>query len=200
MLAKKFCNSACYGRFSAAANKAKLMKKRCQVCAKEILVRPVVHRYGFGKVCSPSCFSVYMAKKAKPYGRGVGGKRADLNNRYFRSRWEANYARYLNLLVKLKVVATWEYEPATFRFEGVKRGTLSYTPDFYVHYLDGRNEYHEVKGYMDPKSKTRHRRMNKYFPHIVLRIIGHKEMKELALKFSAMLPMWEKGAKHKFGL
>ena len=53
-----------------------------------------------------------------------GGKRPDLNMMYFRSNWEANFARILNYQSKV-----WEYEPRTFRLAN----NLTYTPDFYVH-------------------------------------------------------------------
>src|SRR5262245_10205744 len=43
------------------------------------------------------------------YSRATGGRRPDLDDRYFRSSWEANYARYLNLLVKQGQIVSWEY-------------------------------------------------------------------------------------------
>lgn len=95
--------------------------------------------------------------------RSAGGKRADLDDRYFRSRWESNYARYLNLMVAQRKIASWEYEPDEFWFP-IKRGTRSYKPDFKVFALDGSHEYHEVKGWMDAQSKTKLARMAKYHP------------------------------------
>ncbi len=98
------------------------------------------------------------------YSRVRGGRRADLDNKYFRSRWEANYARYLNWLVAKKEIAGWEFEPKTFYFEAIKRGTRSYTPDFRIQNNDGSFEWHEVKGWMDQKSQTKLNRMAKYYP------------------------------------
>lgn len=103
-----------------------------------------------------------------------GGKRADLGHRYFRSRSEANYARYLNLLQKQGKILGWEYEPHTFWFEGIKRGTRDYTPDFKLHLPNGKHEWHEVKGWMDQKSRTRLKRMAKYFPDETVVVIGMK--------------------------
>jgi len=97
-------------------------------------------------------------------GRGHGGRRADLGDRYFRSAWEANYARYLNF-----AKIAWEYEAKTFRFERITRGTMSYTPDFWLPELGA---YHEVKGWMDPKSKTQLDRMVRYFPDVKVVVIG----------------------------
>ena len=88
--------------------------------------------------------------------REIGGKR-----KYFRSRWEANYARYLEFLKQNKQVLDWAHEPEVFWFEGIKRGCVSYLPDFKVTYIDNAVEYHEVKGWMDDRSKTKMKRMEK---------------------------------------
>ena len=50
------------------------------------------------------------------------GKREDLNNLFVRSSWEANYARYLNWLVGLGEIKSWEYEPEEFEFKTIKKG------------------------------------------------------------------------------
>jgi hypothetical protein len=96
--------------------------------------------------------------------RTKGGRRQDLGGVYFRSGWEANYARYLNILVERGEILSWEYEPMVFVFEAIKRGTRTYTPDFLVKQKDGLHEWHEVKGWMDQPSATRLKRMAKYFP------------------------------------
>lgn len=90
------------------------------------------------------------------YSNCRGGRREDLNNTYFRSSWEANYARYLNLLA-----AKWEFEPKTFYFEGIRRGVMSYTPDFY---LPEKDKWIEVKGWFQSKAKTALKRFYKYYP------------------------------------
>jgi hypothetical protein len=87
--------------------------------------------------------------------RSVIGRREDLNQ-FFRSNWEANFARYLNLKNK-----KWSYEPEVFSFieHGIKRGTVTYCPDFKVGTL-----WVEVKGYLDRKGKTAIRRFARYYP------------------------------------
>jgi hypothetical protein len=100
-----------------------------------------------------------------------GGKRADLGDMYFRSAWEANYARYLNLLKAQNRILDWSYESKTFFFEAIKRGTRAYTPDFMILLCDESHEWHEVKGWMDQPSRTRLARMAKYFPEEKLRVI-----------------------------
>jgi len=106
----------------------------------------------------------------------IGGKR-----HYYRSGWEPKYAIYLESLKKMKAIKEWEYEPDTFWFEDIRRGTRSYLPDFKITYLDDTVEYHEVKGWMDAKSKTKLKRMAKYYPEIKLILIQQKEMKSLGL-------------------
>ena len=100
------------------------------------------------------------------YSRTRGGRREDLDNRYFRSAWEANYARYLNWLVEQGDIQGWEYETDTFVFDGYTRGAMTYRPDFKVTEKDGSIVYHEVKGWMDGPSKTRLNRMKKHYPEV----------------------------------
>lgn len=109
---------------------------------------------------------------------------------YFRSRWEFNYAVYLQFLVEQKQIAKWEHEPETFWFSGVKRGCVTYLPDFRVTNCDGSIEYHEVKGWMDDRSKTKLRRMKKYHPAVKLRVIDGKWFKANGPKLS-FLKGWE---------
>lgn len=128
--------------------------------------------------------------KGTEYTRGHGGKREDLDNRYFRSSWEANYARYLNWLVSQGTIAAWEYEPQTFVFHGVTRGVLTYTPDFRVIDHDGSYEWHEVKGWMDDKSKAKLKRMAKFYPSERIIIIGKDEYQAVK-KWSRLIDNWE---------
>jgi hypothetical protein len=97
------------------------------------------------------------------YSRAKSGKRKDLDNMFFRSRTEANYARYL----KHKDIE-FQYEPTTFWFEGIKKGTRAYIPDFY---LPEEDEWHEFKGWLDAKSQTKFRRMKKYHPDVFKKMV-----------------------------
>ncbi len=105
----------------------------------------------------------------------------DINGRvmYFRSKWEADYALYLDFLKKHKKIKGWRYEPRFFDFP-VKHGTTRYLPDFEVEENNGELVYHEVKGYMDSKSKTKLKRMAKYYPKVKIILIGKAEMKAIA--------------------
>ena len=124
------------------------------------------------------------------YSRAKGGIRADLGI-FVRSSWEANYSRYLNWLVGLGEIRGWEYEPETFEFEGIKRGTRSYTPDFKVTNLDDSVEYHEVKGWMDPKSRTKLKRMAKYHPDIKIILIDKGVYYAIRSECKNLVPNWE---------
>jgi hypothetical protein len=98
---------------------------------------------------------------------------------YMRSSWEFNYAYYLDFLVDNKEIKCWEYEVDTFWFEKIKRGVRSYTPDFKVTTNDGEIEYHEVKGWMDAKSKTKLNRMRIYHPNVKMVLIDEKRYKAI---------------------
>lgn len=130
------------------------------------------------------------------YSRTRGGKRDDLGGLYFRSAWEANYARYLNFLVSKGEIAGWAFEPKTFEFEKIKRGTRAYTPDFRVDLVGGGHEWHEVKGWMDDKSKTRLARFARYFPAEKLIVIDQSWFKSASKTIARMLPNWEGGTVH----
>ncbi len=108
---------------------------------------------------------------------------------YMRSKWEYNYACYLDFLKEHNEIKDWEHEPKTFWFDNIKRGVRSYLPDFKIIKNNGAIEYHEVKGYMDKRSKTKIKRLSKYYPHIKLIIISKKEYKEIA-KWSKLIKGW----------
>lgn len=118
--------------------------------------------------------------------RTIGGQRA-----YFRSRWEANYARYLELLRSRGAIVDWKHEPMTFWFEKIKRGARSYLPDFRVTKPRDVEEYHEVKGWMDARSRTKIRRMAKYHPKVTLIVIDGKVYRALEKQIAGACPGWE---------
>lgn len=124
--------------------------------------------------------------KWKAAWRVVGGR-----NVFFRSRWEANYARFLEWQKCRGDIVEWEHEPKTFWFEGVKRGVISYLPDFRVTKMGGAIEYHEVKGWMDAKSKTKIKRMRKYYPEETLVVIDSKAYTKLAKLICTTIDGWE---------
>jgi hypothetical protein len=96
----------------------------------------------------------------------IDGKRM-----YLKSNWEKRYCLYLSFMKKHNHIIDYWYEPDTFWFDGIKRGTNNYKPDWKVQFPSGNFEYYEVKGFFDAKSKTKIKRMAKYHPNIKLNII-----------------------------
>ena len=112
------------------------------------------------------------------------------DKKYFmRSKWEMNYAYYLEFLIKQKEIKDWAYEDRTFWFKGIKRGVMSYKPDFKIIKNDNTIEYHEIKGYMDSRSKTKIKRMKKYYPEIKLIVIEKAEYSAIK-KYSRLIKGW----------
>jgi hypothetical protein len=128
--------------------------------------------------------------KWKADWREIGGQR-----RYYRSRWEANYARYLQWLLERGEISSWDHEPQTFWFEAIKRGVRSYKPDFLVFENSGHRVWHEVKGWMDSRSKTTLRRMSKYYPEEQVIVIDGKQYRQIANIMAPLLPDWEYSGK-----
>jgi hypothetical protein len=121
----------------------------------------------------------------KPMWAEIGGKR-----KYYRSRWEFRYALYLDFMKKHGHILEWEHEPETFWFEGIKRGTNNYKPDFKVQFPSGNVEYHEVKGHETAKDLVKYKRMKKYHPSVVLRVVKGDWFKTNGKMLKAVLPDW----------
>lgn len=134
---------------------------------------------------NPAVFNRGKATTWKAAWREIAGKRI-----YFRSRWEYNYAVYLQMLVEKRAILSWEHEPKTFWFDKIKRGVRSYLPDFRVQLVNGGEEYHEVKGWMDDRSKTCISRMARYYPEVTLKIIDATWFKNNG-RILCFLPGWE---------
>jgi hypothetical protein len=164
----------------------------CLSCDKAFFVKPCelkrADKRSVGLFCSLKCKAREMVHRHKPLYH-KSGKREDLENRYFRSSWEANYARYLNWLISRGHIERWEYEVDTFEFP-VKHGTMFYTPDFKV-FEKGSVVYHEIKGWMDAKSITRMTRMAKYYPHIKVLMIDASQYRALAKTAGRFIENWE---------
>lgn len=118
--------------------------------------------------------------------REIGGKR-----NYYRSRWEANYARYLEWLKERDEIRDWQHEPETFWFDAIKRGVRSYKPDFRVWEIDGSTPLYEIKGWMCARSKTTLKRMAKYHPEERVIVVREKEYNAVARKVGTLIEGWE---------
>ena len=67
----------------------------------------------------------------------------------------------------------------------------SYKPDFRIWENDGSAPLHEVKGWMDARSKTAIKRLRKYYPQETLVVIKEREYMAIARKVHKLIPCWE---------
>jgi len=104
---------------------------------------------------------------------------------YFRSKWEANYALYLQWLKEQGEIKEWEYEPQPFYEFPIRHGTTRYLPDFQVVKNDGTYYLVEIKGRKQGMIKLK--RMAKYFPKVKIEIVTAKEYNILKRKVGKML-------------
>ena len=125
----------------------------------------------------------YKGVKAGWYSRDDGRKV------WARSGWERHWMAYLDWLVGLGEISSWEYEPQEFEYP-VKRGTRFYKPDFRVVNRDGSVEWQEVKGRWTAKAKTQVNRFRKYYPEEKLVIIDAGAYRAVAKK-KALIPNWK---------
>jgi endogenous inhibitor of DNA gyrase (YacG/DUF329 family) len=143
---------------------------------KEKITKPRAPMSEEGKIIRSDAL-VGMLPKNLTFGNGSfsnvqrGEYECSKGSVYFRSKWEANYALYLDFLIKNNEILNWEYEADVFFFEKIKLGTRSYRPDFKIFNSDGSIEYHEVKGYMDSRSKTKLKRMGIYYATVKYRLL-----------------------------
>lgn len=115
---------------------------------------------------------------------------------YFRSKWEVNYALYLQWLKEQGQIKDWIYEPKpryefiTYEFsdknkERPKVLGLGYLPDFKVINNDDTFYLVEVKGYKQGMVKLK--RMKKMYPDIRIELIEAGDIKELQNKVGKLL-------------
>jgi hypothetical protein len=115
----------------------------------------------------------------------IGGKRF-----YAKSKWERRYALYLQFLKEHNEIKDWSYEPKDFWFDKIKRGVRSYKPDFLVIHNNGREEYVEVKGFFDAKSKTKIKRMRIYHPTVQIRLVSSDWFKTNGRTLKNLIKEW----------
>jgi hypothetical protein len=120
----------------------------------------------------------------KGKSRVKNGRRPDLDNRYFRSTNEANFARYLQFH---RVI--WAYEPKTFWFPGAHTGPRCYTPDFYLPALE---VWCEVKGWMDTRSQAKLDRLRMTYPDMKVVVVGEGLFERAERqRLCQVIPHWE---------
>lgn len=117
-----------------------------------------------------------------PY-RGKAGKREDLENVYFRSTWEANFARVLKLMR-----VEFQFEPKIFWLKRANGSEMSYTPDFYLPKTD---EYIEVKGRWFDDAKEKFDLFKEQYPHIKIKVVDSEKYKVYESRFKHQIEEWE---------
>jgi hypothetical protein len=129
-----------------------------------------------------------------PHGRGIahaGWREFGGIKHYYRSRAEMRFAAYLVYKQARGEIKSWQPEPETFWFSGIRRGTVSYLPDFRVVMPDDSIRYFEVKGWLDPRSRVTLKRMRQYHPTVSVTLIDKAWFKARGGSLSILVPGWE---------
>ncbi|MCB9819038.1 hypothetical protein H6788_02550 [Candidatus Nomurabacteria bacterium] len=133
------------------------------------------------RYCSVQCSShVNGSKPTSPRAaRAKAGVRPDIDKKiYFFSRWEANYARVLNL-----TGIKWIHQPKRFRLK-----SQYYTPDFYLPESD---KYIEIKNFLSDYSLKRDKEFRELYPKLELELVLKEDYKKLEEEFANVIPNWE---------
>ncbi len=200
---KKFCSSSCAAKVTnrerklsvetkdkisrALTGKVSPYKGVIKVARAKIVCEAVAcnnevvfKRWEVRKFCSNACaMSVIGAQPTSPRAaRAKAGIREDLGEIYFYSRWEANFARLLNLL-NIK----WQHQPKTFDLK-----TQKYTPDFY---LPEHDTFVEIKNFLSEYSLNRDKKFREFYPDTPLLLIVKDDYLELQNAFAHLIGEWE---------
>lgn len=121
-------------------------------------------------------------------GRGIGGKRPDISNKYFRSMWEANIAR----IFELKGIE-YQYEKKKMPIVN-QNGSLKYTymVDFYLPKYD---KYIEVKGKWEDVAKEKVKLFKEQYENKLIVLEG-RQYRRLEKKFEHKISLWENSRKN----
>jgi len=153
------------------------LNKKCQRCGKNFeTTRWQNHQY-----CGTNCaIKDVGSRPTSPKAvRAISGIRPDIHpSMYFYSRWEANFARILNLL-KIK----WVFQPEAFDLKFQK-----YTPDFYLPEYD---LYVEIKNFLSDYSARRDKAFRKLYPDKDLSLILKPKYTKLQSNFAEYIEEWE---------
>ncbi|KKM72342.1 hypothetical protein LCGC14_1421450 [marine sediment metagenome] len=112
--------------------------------------------------------TIHYQWRNKPEEIVIGGQKNK-----FKSQVEKRWALYLESLLKLGAIQSWEYEPKKFEFGERWRVRKQYTPDFFIR-EDGEEFYQEIKTSMRQVDVLRFRCLRADYPdvRIVLVIFG----------------------------
>jgi len=125
------------------------------------------------KIISNSVCKAYIEGRAKYHSWGKKGFRKDLGQ-YFRSTWEANFARIL------------KYENKSFKYECkkfellIKNRKKNYIPDFWV---DNDNCWYEIKGWINDEWFNIEKAFKEQYYNEKLVLIGPQQYCKLLQKY-----------------
>ncbi len=164
-----------------SAQKGKIIVPRlvrnCLTCNKQFeTLKSQNHKY-----CSVFCSIRDIGSRitSPKAAKGKSGIRKDISPTIcFYSRWEANFARILNMMD-----IQWEFQPRRFDLL-----TQKYTPDFYLPEYD---LFIEIKNFLSEFSRNRDERFRKLYPDIKLHLLLKDEYLELQKEFAPMIDEWE---------
>jgi predicted DNA-binding protein YlxM (UPF0122 family) len=128
---------------------------KCLDCGKEL------SRYGC-KFCW-ECFN--KPKNNANFGRVTKYYHLKYNKTYFRSGWEANFAKWCD-----GSGIKWKYESKTFDL-----GNTTYTPDFYLPEFDC---WIEIKGFFREKAKEKINIFLKLYPELNFKLFEKSDLFE----------------------
>ena len=80
----------------------------------------------------------------------------------FKSKLEWRWSQYLDFLLRADEIKSWDYELEVAEFEEHRHGVTRYLPDFKVVELDDSVTWHECKGFLDGKSRTKIKRFREH--------------------------------------
>lgn len=151
--------------------------KNCLNCGKKF----ATPKWQNHKYCCVGCSinDIGSRPTSPKAARAKAGVRLDISSTlYFFSRWEANFARIMDLL-KIK----WVFQPKTFDLK-----YQNYTPDFYLPKYD---VYIEIKNFLSDYSLKRDNSFRKLYPKEKLILILKSDYLKLQDDFSRHIKNWE---------
>lgn len=137
-----------------------------------------IHKGKYVSIEKMQALSQKALKSQTMHSRSKKGFREDIGC-FFRSTWEANYARYLN-----SQNIKWKYETITYNL-GLGK---SYTPDFILE--DG--THIEIKGWLTEKGAEKIRLFQEQYPSIRLEIVDKVCYNNLKSQHQFTIENWEK--------
>ncbi len=176
-----FCSQECWRKHSKQVEVTKV----CPQCKKEFVFKKCLNNTTKHKdkiFCSRECqcrFLFFYSNYAS-HNRGNSGKRLDLNNQFFRSTWEANFARICN-----EYNTEWLYESERFWLPELKS---FYHPDFFLPEV---NLYVEITGMMTERKLLKLQYFQKNYPEKVILHITQEDWRQYFAQFKPLVKEWE---------